>query len=434
MSAGGSDRPTTADNLVADRGAVSSRAAPRLFHGWVIVAAGFVATLCVGEVMWSFGVFFTSFEEQFGWSRGLISAGYTLLIVGHSISVIVAGRLTDRGLERPVLVASALLGGTAVALCSQINTPVQMHLLFLAAGLGTGTMHCVPSTVVQRWFVGRPRAGIALAVVMMGIGIGALVFAPLFRYLISLTDWHLVFIVAGVFFFIMAGLAAAFLRIPSWDRGNRRPAITEQDGKHTGPRTRDLVLTRQFLMLVGVTFSSLMAFQVVVVHVVPYASDSGLSPAAAAFALGLMGGASVPGRFLAGVMSERLGWGPTLAIVLLAEAAALIGLVFVVGDWMLIAVVAVFGAFHGARAVAVMGIVGHFFGMVALGELIGISIALGQILGAPGPYIAGHWYDISGSYSLMFALLAVGLTLVALVVARFGGAVVSTARNAGDTA
>ena len=89
-----------------------------VFYGWFIAAAGFAATLCVGEVLWSFGVFFEALETEFSWSRSLVSSGYTALLMGHGVSGIVAGRLADRYTARPIMLASALFAGPAIALCS----------------------------------------------------------------------------------------------------------------------------------------------------------------------------------------------------------------------------------------------------------------------------------------------------------------------------
>lgn len=66
-----------------------------VFYGWFIVAAGFAAMFCLGEVMWSFGVFFTEFEAEFGWSRSTISLGYTLMAVGYAMPWLQGSLLTD---------------------------------------------------------------------------------------------------------------------------------------------------------------------------------------------------------------------------------------------------------------------------------------------------------------------------------------------------
>ena len=391
-----------------------------VFYGWVVVGLCFAVSFCVGEVMWSLGIFFTSLEQEFVWSRSVVSGGYTLLILGHSVSAIVAGRLSDKNAARPVLLSSAILAGVSIALCSQIHSMAQFYVLFFLAGLGTGATVSVPTSTVVRWFESRPHSGMALAAVMAGVGMGSLVFAPLFRYFIATQGWRPTFVFAGAVFLVLVGGAGLLKRpyhgadIP--DRGTPRSRPPSKV-----VRTRDLVLTKPFGVLMSVTFAASLAFQVLSVHLVPYASDVGMSTGAAALALGLIGGASVPGRFLSGAISERWGWKKTLFGALLGSAVAVAGLMVIRQNWTLLCVVALYGVFHGIRAVAVMGMLGRVFGTGSLGELIGVTVALSQLLSAPGPYLVGYLFDLGSSYTFTFATLSVVLALSALMVFRLGG-------------
>lgn len=59
----------------------------RYYYGYNIVLAGFlIQTFCIG-VMFTYGVFSTEFQHQFGWSRTLIS--------GAAIGPILAGHIFD---------------------------------------------------------------------------------------------------------------------------------------------------------------------------------------------------------------------------------------------------------------------------------------------------------------------------------------------------
>jgi cyanate permease len=83
---------------------------------------------------------------------------------------------------------------------------------------------------------------------------------------------------------------------------------------------------------------------------------------------------------------------------------------------MLVLAVAFFGLCHGMRAVAVMGLLGRFFGTRALGELTGVIIAVGQLFSAPAPYLVGYWFDTGHSYAATFVIMSVGLALGAIMV------------------
>jgi len=391
-----------------------------VFYGWVVVGVCFAVSFCVGEVMWSFGIFFTSLEQEFMWSRSVVSGGYTLLILGHSVSAIVAGKLSDKNAARPVLLSSAILAGVSIALCSQIHSMAQFYVLFFLAGLGTGATVSVPTSTVVRWFENRPHSGMALAAVMAGVGMGSLVFAPLFRYLIATQGWQPTFVFAGAVFLVLVG-GAGLLKRPYHGADISDLGTPRSRPPSRVVRTRDLVFTKQFGVLMSVTLAASLAFQVLSVHLIPYASDVGLSAGVAAVALGLIGGASVPGRFLSGAISERWGWKTTLIGALVGSAVAVAGLMVIRQNWALLSVVALYGVFHGIRAVAVMGVLGRVFGTASLGELIGVTVALSQLLSAPGPYVVGYLFDLGSSYTFTFATLSVVLALSALMVLGLGG-------------
>jgi len=378
-------------------------------NGWLLVGACFVVTLCIGEVLWSFGVFFKALETEFGWSRGLTSSSYSGLAIAQGISAIVAGRLADRYQPRLVLLGSAFIAGPAIMACSQISTLPQLQILLILAGIGAGATVSVPVSTVQRWFSYRARSGIALAVVASGIGMGALLFAPVLNTAILVAGWRNAFLVAGLAFWVLVGGAALAIKPTRIRRHDH-----EARSRKSPDLVRKLIVTPQFAGVAGVSMVAVFAFQAMSVHLVPYATDLGISVSASAAALGLIGGCSVPGRLASGFLSLRMGWGRTLAVSLAGSGLTIVALPAVQTEWMLFCFVAVYGFFHGVRAVAVFGIVGRLFGGEALGELTGIVIACANLVGALGPYVAGRAFDLSGSSSMTFVAVGGLLTLSGL--------------------
>ena len=379
----------------------------RPYRGWLIVVAALAVTACLGEVLWSFGVFFKALEAEFGWSRGLTSSGYTFLAVGYGISSIAFGRLADKYPPRSILLVTALVSGTSIALCSRIEVLAQLQLLLLATGLGAGSLIPVPTATVARWFENRRGGGIALGMTMAGVGLGAMVFAPLFSRLIMALGWRTSFLVAGVLFFSIVTLSALVMR-PSGSVLVRAPA----DSSSRPPEVaflsrRQLLRAPQFMQVVAIMVVTTFSFQVLTVHLVPFAVDSGISQTVAAAALGFTGGFSIPGRVSSGVLSERLGWGKVLVLSQVGMATAILVLPWVGSEPVLFAIVGLYGFCHGIRAVSVIGVLGRVFGMRSVGELTGIMIAVAHTVGASGPYVAGYLFDRWGNYSITFIPLGI---------------------------
>jgi len=390
---------------------------PRVpFYGWVVVAASFVVTACLGEVQWSFGVFFKALENEFGWSRGLTSTGYTFLAVGYAISSVAFGRLADRYPPRLILLVSALLSGTSIALCSRIETVLQLQALLFATGLGAGALIPVPTATVSRWFQNRPGGAIALGVTMAGVGMGAIVFAPLFSRLILTFDWRKSFLIAGAMYFIFVSVAAVLMK-PSPSSPMRQARSMNAPSAAPVSRGR-LFRAPQFVQVVAIMVVTTLSFQTVTVHLVPHAVDVGISQTAAAAALGFAGACSVPGRLGSGFLSERLGWGRTLVLSQAGMAIGMLALPFIAGEFPLFAVVGLYGLCQGIRAVSVIGVLGHVFGMRAVGELTGVMIAAAHGTGALGPYLAGFFFDRWGSYTAIFIALGVAIMVGAVLSLR----------------
>ena len=395
----------------------------KIFYGWFVVVACFFVTMSLGETMWSFGVFFKPLENEFGWSRTHISSGYTTFLIAYSFSALFAGRTADRYEPRLILIAGGALAGLGISLCSRIHSVNEFRVYLLLAGLGAGSTWSVPISTVQRWFFMRPRAGLALSIVVAGVGIGALVFAPLINYLILNHGWRNACLISGWIFFVLIVSASLVIRSNPKDI----PISSDKSGSPTAQvNMRDLptarVLTNfSFLNITFVSCVTIFAFQVISVHFIPYATDMGVSPTVAAAAVGLMGAFSIPGRLLAGPLSDRIGWKKTLVISLFGMTSAAVWLLFSKVEWMLYGFALLFGLFWGTRSTSMPGTLGAFFGMRSLGELIGITSATANILAAFVPYIAGYVFDSMGNYLLVFlslVALLLGTSLLALALRK----------------
>ena len=86
---------------------------------------------------------------------------------------------------------------------------------------------------------------------------------------------------------------------------------------------------------------------------------------------------------------------------------------------MLFLFAAIYGFAHGGFFTVVSPMVAEFFGIGSHGALFGIVLFSGTIGGAIGPLMAGRTFDITGSYQVVFLVLAgaalIGLVLITLL-------------------
>jgi MFS family permease len=259
----------------------------------------------------------------------------------------------------------------------------------------------------MRWFSGHKRAGVALAITTTGVGAGAIIFAPLINYFIKISGWRDAFLYVGIIMAAIVVVAALLIRPAPKAERVPQPNVTSDAADSTPWRRRlpRMSMVAPFLTVTFIITVAIISFQAINVHFTPHAIDEGVSDAAAAAALGLIGGFSIPGRLISGLISDAVGWQRTLAVALFGMALSIPWLLFLDANWMLYAFAFSYGVCHGIRVPAQLGILQQTFGLESLGQLVGISTAIGQVCGAVAPYVAGFIYDQTGSYSLVFYIL-----------------------------
>jgi len=135
----------------------------------------------------------------------------------------------------------------------------------------------------------------------------------------------------------------------------------------------------------------------------------------AAAIVGAIGIASLPGRFLLNLLSDRVGAQRLLGLCLVAQGLGVTLLPGASLGWLSAYVVvygAVFGAISPLRAAVMAAHVGRrAFG--AITALQGVPIALA---GGLGPLAAGWLYDRLGSYSVAFWVCAAAFVLAGVSV------------------
>jgi MFS family permease len=389
-------------------------------YEWLIVFACFGVTLTIGETFWSFGVFFKPLEMDFAWSRTRISSAYTAFLIGYSISVLASGRMSDRYNPRPILIVSAILAGMGISLCSIVNKINHLRIFMFIAGLGSGATWSIPVSVVQRWFNGKKRAGMALAIVTTGVGAGALIFAPFINYLILNYGWRNAYLIVGLIFFLIILFCSMIIRIPpKCGEGSLDGKVfkeVEISLNRDGWTTKKIITNPSYLGIIFSLCVSVLTFQMICVHLIPHATDRGISQTTSAAALGLLGGISILGRLISGHLSNIKGWQNILSISIWGMGISIFWLFFLKAPWMVYSFVFCYGLCHGCRIPANFGIITEFFGINSVGELVGLTSAIAQTVGAFAPYMAGFIFDLTGEYTIAFSLSIFLLMTAGLII------------------
>jgi MFS family permease len=391
----------------------------RYFYGYNIVAAGFtIQAVCIGA-MFAYGVFFKELQTEFGWSRATISGASSLAFFIMGAVGILAGRLNDRIGPRVLIVASAGFLGLGYLLMSRMQAPWQLYLLYgVMAGIGFSTHDIITLSTVARWFV--KRRGLMSGIVKVGTGSGQLLGPMIATMLLALFGWrNSNLIIGAVILVALVAVAQLMRRDPQGmgllpDGGSDVANGTASVVADQGFSLREALLMKQFWTLCVAEFAVLCCLLTVIVHIVPYARDLGLSPTIAAGVLSTIGGVSILGRIVMGAANDRIGGRHSLIICLIVLFCGFIVLQLAAEAWMLFLFAAIYGFAHGGFFTVVSPMVAELFGTDSHGLLFGIVLFSGTLGGAVGPLMAGRTFDLTGSYQMVFLVLS-ALTLIGFV-------------------
>ena len=392
---------------------------PQLFYGWIIVFLAFMSITTYG-LFYSYSVFLEPLENELHSSRAAISAVYTIYMVVYSTCAILMGSLSDRyGPQKTLWLAAFLIGG-GISLCSLTTSIWQLYLFFGVVGaLGHGAIWVVPTSTINRWFI--QRRGLAVGIAVSGVGVGLLVVPPITAQIINMYSWQVAFIVLGITFFTINGIAGLFIRGRPEDKGLRpfgeieqETSISKNSSNSKDFPVTEALKTKAFWMICVVPLFCFSAEQMVLVHIVPYSTGIGISSTQASLGLSFLGVGTILGRVTSGVVSDKIGAVPTLVACCIIEAAAIFCLLAVNSPVTLYLTMLLLGIGYGGWVVLCAVILAGFFGTKNLGTILGIWFMCGAPAGILGPLMGGIVFDFTKSYFL--AVLISGIICIVAVI------------------
>lgn len=385
-------------------------------YGWVVVAAAFIITFVTCGINFSYGVLMLPMINEMGWSRGMMSS--VMLIAGaiYSVTLLITGQLSEKYGYRWVLGISTGCLAAGLLLSSQIYELWQLYVYNgLLVGLSLSATYAIPVALVAVWFT--KRQGLAVGVATLGISLGTACIPLGISSLIESLDWRTALLITGAAVAIICLPAALLIRQPpSSVRGQQTAENTETTSSWEGLTLAQAVHTKQFWMLFLALLLFLSGLNLMILHIVPFAIDSGLSPLQAAGLLTLVGIFGIAGRLGSGIISDKYGARPVMFSALLLLAGITTMIAFLPQAWPFNIFAALFGLGYTSVATMMVRMARHIFGIRSLGSIFSIlMIADGIGMGA-GPWLAGYIYDITGGYFITFLAVAVAMVLAALII------------------
>lgn len=408
-----------------------ARTSPRLFYGWIVVAIAFVTMATAISARTSYSLLLPEIIKEFGWSSGLASGAFAIGFAASTAFLPLIGVLMDRFGPRLVVPMGAVLVASGLAAAPLIASPLVLYLtlgLLLVAG-SMALSYVGHSMFLPNWFV-RNR-GLAIGIAFSGVGVGAIVLLPVMQILIDDHGWRTACLaMAALIVVAIVPLNVLFQRKRPQDIGlepdGDPPDAPHAEGAPPPRRPPDPVVDRAWAAIAWTPsnavrtarfwfvffgyFCALFVWYALQVHQTKFLIEAGFDARLAATALGLVAFFGIFGQIALGAFSDRagreIGW--TLAMLGFAAASALILLVKDhPSTGLLYAMVMMQGLFGYGLASMFGAIPAEIFAGPRFAGILAL-ISLGGNFGAgAGAWLVGVLYDVTGGYTVGYALCVV---------------------------
>lgn len=395
----------------------------KIFYGWRMVGAGaLIQFLHAGLLMQAFGAYVAVLSEEKGWSKTALAGGAALQSIEGAVLGPALGWAMDKFGGRAMVQVGIVFFGLGFILLSQIDTLAGFYGAVLLLALGTSMSGYFPLTVtLVHWF--RKRRARALSTMGLGLALGGVV-VPGVAWTMQAYGWRTTALLSGVLAIVVGlPLARVFRRHPrdvgEVEDGIAAAAAPDAAGAAGAAPLQAVAPERSltagqavrtpafWLLALGHGFALLVVTSVNV-HAISHMKEGlGYSLAQASLVITLMTVAQVGGVLLGAAVGDRWDKRHIAAGCMLAHMVGLLMLTFAVHPAMLGAFALLHGAAWGLRGPLMQALRADFFGLQAIGMILGLSafiISIGQVA---GPMVAGAFADATGSYVGGFTLLAV---------------------------
>jgi MFS family permease len=380
------------------------------YYGWRVVLAASLGVMGgFGSLfVYTFAVFVKPLSAQFGWSREQISTGFAIAAVTLGVVSPFLGRWLDRFTPRRIILLCVTVFGCAITSLSLLRGAVSQFYAtcFVLGIVGNGAAHLAYSRSISTWF--RKRLGMALACVMVGAGLGAMILPLFSQFIISGYGWRAAYGALG-------GLALLLGFPLTWRYVRERAQVSRESttAVASGLSWQQGLRTFAFWIIVAVLFVGSISTNGAITHLVALLTDRQISAKDAALCASLLGGSSLFGRVGVGWLLDRF-FGSRVAFFVSLLAASGLFLLARANTFSAGCLAAVLiGIGVGGEAAITPYLLTRYFGLRGFAVLYGLTWTFYAAAGAIGPVILGRSFDLTGSYASLLVALSVALAVTA---------------------
>ncbi|MGD9559211.1 MAG: MFS transporter [Oscillospiraceae bacterium] len=377
-----------------------------LYFGWRVFATGFIIIAFVFAPALNLNSLFVKpLAEHFMVPRTVITGVLASAAVAGLLSGLVTGRVLARVNIRNTVIAALCLLVVCYVLLATVQSLVVLSIAFFVRGVAVAFAGLMPiSILISNWF-GKRMLGRVWSFVVMGTGIGSMIFSPIAGAIIENLGWRHAYVLFGLLAIPIIPLVAVNYVTHPQDKGLARIGDVVDGDKvldldNGGIPAKRAVRTGMFWLLIFAIFMMDAAVESWMVNGTAYLTDFGFDMVWVSFLLSIVSVGITLGKLLLGFLCDKF----SPKIGMLVGGVLLISgylLALAVGRVALLAypMALVLGAGLSVTLVTTQLMTRDLFGNKAYVVLAGFSqsaLSTGALL---GPSLASLVFEFTGSYA-----------------------------------
>jgi MFS family permease len=419
---------------------IKRRRLPHIFPGWwIMLVTAIISGLGGVFYMQGFSALFKPLSDELSLSRATASAAAGIGTACNGLVFLLSGWLSDRHGPKWVIIAGICLMVAGLVLMNFITSLWNYYIVWgvIIAGGHTLGFTVADDKILTDWFISK--RGLALGLRFALVGIIGVITLPLISWLIATQGWRMTCLIWAGVIFVSIPFVLYFVK-------QRRPeyygllpdGAKAESGLEAGIdimvargveyaarfqetefTLRQAMRTPSYWVLTVVLTIGFVVFQSFNAHCIPFLTDRGIDPIVAGSMMAMMGFFTIPSRFLAGFIADRI----SRERLKFLPAGALLFMALGIGAFLLRQTVTsvyilliLFGLGGGPIIILDIVIRGRYFGRKAYGSIQGSAMIFTGPISLLVLVYVGWSYDITGNYMTAFTLLAAMAAFAAFLI------------------
>ena len=393
----------------------------KIYYGWWVTLAGSFNTFISSIPTFTGGsIIFKAIEDEFGWSRAIVSGVSSFGRFGGALLGPIEGYLSDKFGAWKMVLLGFIIASLGLFWLSTINSILFYYISYLVVSIGVSIGGFVPSMATVNVWMPHKRST-AMSWVIGGSSIGGF-FMPFMVFSIEEYGWRLTMVILAIIFLISGPIISIIMR--------RKPDISILEKIKSNPKViansnmspKDALRTQPFWILAFSHFFANISVGAISAHIFLYLTDTNgvnLSVIEAGTILPIMFVFNFLGQISGGLIGDMFNKKILIPIFLIIQSLAIIILAYSNSYFLVIIFCIIYGVGFGMRTPIFHAFRGDFFGGKHYGTILGLNafpMGIGMMV---APVIVGYLYDTYNTYFysllVMSILCAVSCFLIVII-------------------